>query len=348
MRSLLCLTLVCLFITCSLSVPTQVNSRELNQAEQTIWTGRSGGYALRWSTAEIKATAAKSPTDIRFSAKAIAQRAFDEFKDIETGMEEPATPHCRYERNLTLLSVVGSLISVRDNYYSSCAGEAHPAGETRLLAVDLSKSGAVLYNAEMDTDINNPGKVVKLTDLFSEADIVRALLSDPFVQKNMLDPEKKQSPPKNLEEFLNSLGLSISEEACLTIDDDWLTRFAFHHIENGKVAVRLGFSGLGPCRERLTEIGLLLPIPPALKTPLALADSNREGFLTKDLKRIAGGKTTKIVFGISKGAQRRGEKVKRERGKGEKRSAPFPLLTFSPLPPAFLPPIPVNLFISKD
>jgi hypothetical protein len=299
--------LVCLFITCSLSVfaidSTPLSSSESNQADQTIWTGRSGGYALRWSTTEIKASAAKTPTDIRFSAKAIAKRAFDEFKAIETGIEEPATPQCTYERNFTLLSVVGSLVSVRDNYYSSCTGEAHPAGETRLLALDLAKPGAVLYNEEMDTDINNPGKVVKLKDLFPEADIVQALLADPFVQKNMLDPEKKKSPPKNLEEFKNSLALSTSEEVCLTIDDDWLTRFAFHHIENGKVSVRLGFSGLGPCRERLTEIGLLLPIPSALKTPLALADSTTEGFLTKDLKRISGGKSTKIVFGIGKGAQ---------------------------------------------
>lgn len=308
MRTLIYLTLACLFVACSLFTSAQadnstpVTSGELKQADQTIWTGRSGGYALRWSTAEISAHSSRTSTDVRFSAKAIARKDFADYKSSMMSVEEPDTPHCIYERTFTLLSVIGSLVSVRDNYYSSCTGEAHPAGETRLLAFDLAKPGAVAYDEEMNTNLANPGKVIKLTDLFPEADIVQALLADPFVKKNMLNPEIK-SPPKTLEEFLNSLAMTNSEEVCLTIDDDWLTRFAFHHIENGKVAVRLGFSGLGPCREKLTELALLLPIPPSLKTPLALAASTKEGFLMTDLKKIAGGKVTKIVFQIGKGAQ---------------------------------------------
>jgi hypothetical protein len=308
MRTLICLTLACLLITCSLftSAPannsTSGNYAESNQAEQTIWMGRSGGYALRWSTAEISARSAKTSTDVRFSSKAITQKEFDEFKAVMTDPQAPSETHCTYERTFTLLSVVGSLVSVRDNYYASCALEAHPAGETRLLAFDLARPGAVAYKEEMNTDLANPGKVVKLTDFFPEADIVQALLADPFVRKNMLNPETK-SPPKDLKEFLDSLAINTSEKVCLSIADDWLTRFAFHHVENGKVAVRLGFSGLGPCRENLTELGLLLPIPPTLKTSLALAADAKEGFLMTDLKRIAGGKVTKMVFNIGKGAQ---------------------------------------------
>lgn len=301
MRRISPLTLICSFITCSL-LYAPASHAELNQADRTIWAGRSGGYALRWSTTEIKATSMNTPTDVRFSAKAIAGKAFDEYKAIMTSIEEPSTPQCTYERTFTLLSVVGSIITLRDNYYSSCSGEAHPAGETRLLALDLAKTGGVSYDEEMHIDINHPGQVIKLTDLFPEADIVQALLADPFVRKNMLDAQVK-SPPKTLAEFLNSLAITNSEEVCLTIDDDWLTRFSFHHIESGRVAIRLGFSGSGPCRERLTEIGLLLPIPPSLKPALALAASNREGFLAADLKRVANGKVTKIVFGIGKGAQ---------------------------------------------
>ncbi|HEX8651106.1 MAG TPA: hypothetical protein VF708_09710 [Pyrinomonadaceae bacterium] len=279
-----------------------VSSVASNQADRIIWTGRSGGYTLRWSTTEIKASAAKTPTDILFSARAIAKKDFDEFNAVMTGTDDPSPPDCTYERTFTLLSVVGSLVSLRDNYYSSCTGEAHPAGETRLLTLDLAKPGQVDYDEEMDTDINNPGKVIKLTDLFPETDIVQALLADPFVRKNMLNPEIK-STPKTLEEFLNSIAMTNSEEVCLTIDNDWLTRFAFHHIENGKIAVRLGFSGLGPCRERLTEIGLLLPIPTSLKSPLALAASAKEGFLATDIKRIAGGRVAKMLFRTGKGAQ---------------------------------------------
>jgi hypothetical protein len=215
---------------------------------------------------------------------------------------------CTYERTLTVLSVVGSLVSLRDNYYVTCTMEAHPGGETRYTALDLAKPGEAAYKQdEMNFDIANPGKAVRLTDLFSEADIFNAMLADPFVKKQVenfrRDHPEKPPPPKTLDELTHSLWPDLDKGECYSVADDMFTRFAFHHIENGKVAVRLGLSGAGPCREKLTELGILLPIPQSLKSALALADSGKEGFLMKDLKKVSRGQTTKLVFKTGKGAQ---------------------------------------------
>src|SRR4030042_265812 len=49
-------------------------------------------------------------------------------------------------------------------------------------------------------------------------------------------------------------------------------------------------------KKDITEIGLLLPIPDALRGPLKEADTRRSGFLMKDLKKIAGEKTAAFHF----------------------------------------------------
>lgn len=301
MRIFVCLIVVAIAILCGVSIsPTQsatgfvtrpITGAELNGAQRMIWTGRSAGFTIQWSTTDINARRAGGA--LLFSAKSLAQTGFKEFRDINTDSTTGQADKCVYQRNFTLLSVVGSIISFRDNNYSSCEGEAHPAGETRYTAIDLVKPGAVSYKDEMEFDLNDPGKAVKLTDIFDETDIFNALRADSLVKEAFAD---SPSQPRSLNELVESFGGQVSDKHCYSVDRDMFTRFAFHHLENGKVAVRLGFSGAGPCREYLTEIGILLPIPPSLKTALAQAESGKEGFLMKDLKKISNGHTTKLSF----------------------------------------------------
>jgi hypothetical protein len=299
MLNFICALVVCLGMACSTYVTaiTQAPAGKALMAapasspsQSVIWTGRSGGFTIQWSAKDIIARRAGA---VIFSAKSLAQSGFKEFRDINTDSTTGQADKCVYQRNFTLLSVVGSIISFRDNYYSSCEGEAHPAGETRYTAIDLAKPGAVSYKDEMEFDLSDPGKAVKLTDIFDETDIFNALRADSLVREAYADSPEG---PRSLSELVESFGGSVSEKHCYSVDRDLFTRFAFHHLENGKVAVRLGFSGAGPCREYLTEIGILLPIPPSLKTALAQADAGTEGFLMKDLKKISNGRTTKLSF----------------------------------------------------
>jgi hypothetical protein len=301
MRICVCLATVTIAILCSALIsPTKsavvavthpIAVARLNDAQRLIWTGRSGGFTIQWSATDINARRAGGPA--LFSAKSLAQSGFKEFRDVNTDGATGQADKCIYQRNFTLLSVVGSIISFRDNYYTSCEGEAHPGGETRYTAIDLVKPGAVSYKEEMEFDLNDPGQAVKLTDIFDETDIFNALRNDSLVKEALAD---SPSQPRSLSELVESFGGDVSDKHCYSVDRDMFTRFAFHHLENGKVAVRLGLSGAGPCRENLTEIGILLPIPPSLKTALAQADAGKEGFLMKDLKKISNGQTTRLSF----------------------------------------------------
>jgi hypothetical protein len=285
----------------SLSEPASLAS---TAQQRTIWTGRSGGFLFQWSATDISARPAAGANRVLFSAKTLAQRGFAEFlaasKDPETGEVEK----CSYDRTFTVLSVVGPVISLRDNNYSACERAAHPGGETRYTAIDLARDGSVFYKQDqMDVDLANPGKVAKLTDIFDETDILNALLADPLVREALAGSENK---PRSLDEFVEAFaGASgVTGKHCYSVAEDMFTRFAFHHLENGKVAVRLGLSGAGPCREFLTEIGILLPIPASLKTALAQAESGKEGFLMKDQKRISRERTTTFTFKTNAGARR--------------------------------------------
>jgi len=197
------------------------------------------------------------------------------------------------------------MISLKDHYFASFKREAHPAGETRFATIDLAKEGEIGdkdVTDSLNTHLAGSGKVVKLTDFFSESDVLHALLDDPLVRKalqNSGDP----TPPNTLAKLIAQFSSApIVEGECYSVSDDLLTRFAFHHIEKGKVAVRLGLSGAGPCREALTQLGILLPIPESLKGSLALAESRKEGFLMKTQEKIAPNQKTTLTFSASKDA----------------------------------------------
>jgi hypothetical protein len=268
---LLTLLLLGSFTSMGLMLATELRADTSTQGKD-IWVGRIGGMTIRWSTSDIIVHPSDNTKEVRFSAKSLAQ------KDLEATLNmarEPSGTENRlalYERDFTMLSAVGSILSFQDHYFISFRHEAHPAGETRFTAIDLAKSG----------------DVVKLTEFFSEPVILHALLADPLI-KEALRSAGHPDTPKTLNELIErvSPGVFGFGGFCYSISDDLLTRFAFHHIEGNNVAVRIGLSGGGPCREALTQLGLLLPIPDSLKGALALAESGEEGFLMKDQKKIA-------------------------------------------------------------
>jgi hypothetical protein len=255
--------------------------------DKDIWVDQSGGFTIRWSTSDIIVHPLDNVQEVRFSAKDLAQK---DLQDTLNMAREPSDKENRlalYERDFTLLSVVGSIVSFQDHSFISFKHEAHPAGETRFTAIDLARSG----------------ERVQLTEFFSEPVILQALLADPLIQEALRHAENAD-PPKTLSELIarTSPGVFGFKEFCYAISDDLLTRFAFHHIEGNKVAVRIGLSGAGPCREALTQLGLLLPIPDALQSALALAESGKEGFLMKDQKKMAHNQKATFKFAAEKDA----------------------------------------------
>jgi len=264
-------------------------------AARVIWSGSSGGYAVQWTTSDINAQSASNPANVRYSAEAQAQEEITRIK--KDNEEEPRA--CTYDQDYTLMSVVGSVISIQDHYYLGCEREAHPSGESRFVAVDLSKPSKVPTRRSEDMDYAMPENVILLTEIFREEDILRALLADSLIKKALAESENPETP-KTLAQLLAAFDTGVSvatdDRNCYSVSEDLLTRFAFHHIEGDKVAVRIGLSGNGLCREFLTQIGILLPIPERLKASLANASAGKEGFLMKDQKRISGGQKARIVY----------------------------------------------------
>ena len=218
-------------------------SPQAEKAAQVIWTGKSGGFEIRWTTADIQARPLDKPDRLVFSAAQLAHRDFQTFISPPNldGSEERVT----YERKFTIISVVGSIVSLKDELYYNIQPSAHPGLETRFTAIDLARSGEVIYvsppEADLfELDLAKLGKVAKLTDYFPEEEVLKALLNNAIIQE-----ELGGESPQSLAELLTLLkGLRINEIPYL-FPRDFLTRFAFHHLEGENVAVRLGLPSMG-------------------------------------------------------------------------------------------------------
>jgi hypothetical protein len=266
-------------------------------AAKVIWTGQSGGFAISWTAADIQARPLKKPGRLVFSAAQLSRRGFQTFISPPNldGSEEQVT----YERKFALLSVVGSIVSFRDELYYNVQPSAHPGLETRFTTIDLAKSGEVVYvsppEADLfELDLAKLGKVAKLTDYFPNKEVLQALRNNAII-KEALGGESPSSLAK-LFKLLQQQEIRINKVPFI-FPRDFLTRFAFHHLQGGQVAVLLGLpSSGGAARGLHAELDLLLPVPPAWKKSLTLAASEKEGFLMQDQERLSRGEYTIMPF----------------------------------------------------
>ncbi|HWN99921.1 MAG TPA: hypothetical protein VNS63_11700 [Blastocatellia bacterium] len=266
----------------------QVKSRE-------IWSGSSAGFTVRWTSGDITAVRAARPSRVVFSAKSIAQRKFLKFKKENT--EENTSWLCSYTLRFKLLSLTGSILSYEETESSYCGTEkgpgwAHPSDQTTYRVLDL----------------NQVDKPVRLTDYFSESEILRALLADPLVGSALKQAGAAEKPASigSLLKLFSERQLQLEPQAgtaespkeCTFIfPEDPLTQFAFHHTENDKVAVRLSLDpASGACRTAHAELGILLPISNKVAAAIAAANSGSQGFLMKDSQRLFKGAATTFEF----------------------------------------------------
>ncbi|WP_342375283.1 hypothetical protein NVS55_28810 [Myxococcus stipitatus] len=134
-----------------------------------------------------------------------------------------------------------------------------------------------------------------LLDVFAEKEVVKALKADTFVRKHIGDAAafKKAATVDALMESL------VPGDDCVGFQygvDAVKRAVAFHHLERGKVAIRIAFGYDNEvCRGSKFVVGLLLPIPPVLRPALEKAERREEGFLMKDLK-AAGAPTVSFTW----------------------------------------------------
>ncbi len=207
--------------------------------------------------------------------------------------DEQEVVHCHATDDQKLLSMVGPILSFEQHNFTTCDKEAHPSGQTNFDAIDLRA-----YNDAMEANEKISPSHASLDNYFDPDDVFDALIQDKVVQKAL---GSIQAHPKNLDGLLKAIdtgltyldpqpdsstdGTSTKFPLCFTMEKDMLNHFAFDHVEGDKVAVRIGLPGAGPCRENLTQIGILLPIPSYLKEAIKGADAGTNGFMMKDAKK---------------------------------------------------------------
>lgn len=221
-----------------------------------FWSGSSGGYRWTWNEKDITA----QPTG-RGRAFSLKRHLFP--KGFGKGELEGMTA---FTATAKPLSVVGSLLCIREDHYWE--GGAHPSGSISYAAVDVA----------------HPKRKLQLTDLFPDAQVRDALWADKIVHKTLEDAGVKRKPAtgKALEKALAIKYFGGEEGQTYCFTTDFLSQFSFHHLEGDRVAVRLCVPwGSEIYRFQSTEIGILLPIPPALRSQMQAAADGKAGFLTR-------------------------------------------------------------------
>jgi hypothetical protein len=157
----------------------------------------------------------------------------------------------------SIVSYAGPYVTLLRNNYEYMHGAAHP-NVRRVFEV---------------TDARTRQKV-KLTDFYSHQQIFDVLRQDKFIQSSLAQGAK----PKNLAELIASLETSCEVE----FSEQMLASFAFHHVEPGKVAIRIGLpNSCSAANGGFTQLGAFFPIPEKLKGWLPAASSGKT--LMKDL-----------------------------------------------------------------
>lgn len=264
----------------------------VQKPDQTIWSGKSGGLTIAWTTADITATQGGNSV---FSAHDWAQTGLNHFVSVSRTAATPSPPDCNYTRTLKIVAVVRAMVSFEDATEITCRKEAHPGGMTRLITLDLSSREPIVESgpdAIGQVDAKRPGKAVLLTRLFPADDVFKALSATAPIQSAV---RASGSEPRTLAALIQAVGDATGEgDNCYIIPTDLLAHFAFDRVEGGRVVIRLGLPGDGPCRMKLTSFDTSFAIPSGIASALEAASAGKEGFLAKEGARIAAGRVTTI------------------------------------------------------
>jgi hypothetical protein len=267
------LSLTLLFCCCA-AIACQLQAQGAGPG-RTIWKGKSGEYAIEWSTTNLKATRAANP-QLVFDAAADAKTQWSSFVRNSKGASMEA------EFTYALLSAVGSYLSLEEGVYCDCGG-AHPTAVKRFRAIDL------------DHGAHGPPSPASLTSIFPERAVFTALMVDPIVAKAL----GAESKPESLAALLQTLRDETAKvkDCEFEFPGDLLSSFAVYDSKEGSVSVRLGLpAAVQACRGEMIQLGLALPAPQALRASFVDAKERRSGLLMVDSPRNGRSAVTSLKF----------------------------------------------------
>lgn len=258
-------------------------------AESRRWTVEPEGVTFEATASDFRAWKGSTTGAPAFSAAALLaerKKEFDEYAQQQAReLEGPDPPEYGLsvsDESVTfeVLSVVGTLLSYRDAGGGYTAGTAHPTGHTLVAVRDLAR----------------PDVSPTILDLFPEKQVVAALKADRWVRK-FANPERGFDRAATLADLVAALdpdwaqGNATADDHDCTVDVSFDGSFGgmfyFHHVDKGRVAVRILVPPGSEWCNRANgpaEIGILLPIPDALRAHVGKAERGEAGFLAANRK----------------------------------------------------------------
>lgn len=172
-------------------------------------------------------------------------------------------------------SVVGDLVSYEHESGFIC-GTA--SGEWRYATVDVS----------------NATRFLDLRNFFTEDELLLALLANAQlasdIQKSIGEKKLDVVPTtmKQLSGFLTKHDYQLFNGSSY-FEPDYLTRFAFHHLEGERICIRVSATSTSTAgRANHEYLEIYLPIPNKLHDRVRKAASGEQGFLMKDSQAKVG------------------------------------------------------------
>ena len=253
-------TLVLAAIAFLVSEPAQAGT-------PSTWTGQDGTFRVDWTPRDITATRlADGKRVFSMQAFAAAQLA------LSLRQETSAAGTLEREKKVSVVSLLGSLLALRDDTFDDFRPAAHPSERVRFWTIDLAapaKDGfdpSDQYGAAIGAE--ERGRIRSLDQVFPATAVAGALAQDKVVLADV------PHPPRELDELMttwreqagNAGNAALTgkggqgEAPCYDVPEDALTSFAVIGRNGGSAAVRLGLPGEGTCHASFTQLGLVLPL----------------------------------------------------------------------------------------
>lgn len=239
-----------------------------------IWTGVSGKRSFSWNTVDLSISNGPGGSMQSFWRSRVVED-FSNLKRDSRGLR------CLYDRELTLLSVVGDLISVSDLASIYCGTNSSFAN---FLTFDISK-------VENMPTLNSNVAVehVSLKQLFPSEQLFSGLARSREVNE-LIKLERSNRRPRNLAELLQLISEKYNRhragDYALSVE---MENFAFVELRRNKVRVRLFVMPTSGYNANTSKyIDIELPKPKNIATQLERASVTKEGFLLRDQQRMFG------------------------------------------------------------
>lgn len=160
----------------------------------------------------------------------------------------------------TPLSLVGPYLSLQVSEGGFWPGMPHPSGTSHFKVID----------------VRDPQRLLALDELFPPDALRDALVKDPIVAEYLAS---KPAAPRTLAALVSELEHASDHDRWFSFLN-LLKGFAFYGVAKDGVAVRIGLPPLYDVPPyEITQLGIWLPIPPALRADLEAADAGTAGFL---------------------------------------------------------------------